>query len=52
MNWFEEQIKLRCERDGEALDEALKNVSAMIEGRKRQPFEDDREKIKSKRVKE
>ena len=47
MNWFEEQIKLRCERDGEALDEALKNVSAMIEGRKRQPFEDDREKIKS-----
>ena len=47
MGWFEEQIKTRSEKDGEALDEALKNVSAMIEGRKRQPFGDDREKIKS-----
>ena len=37
MGWFEEQIKMRSEKDGEALDEALKNVSAMIEGRKRQP---------------
>ena len=46
MGWFEEQIKLRCEKDGEALDEALKNVSAMIEGRKRRSFSDDREKIK------
>lgn len=47
MSWFEEQIKLRSEKDGEALDEALKNVSAMIEGKKRQAFFDDREKIKS-----
>ena len=47
MGWFEEQIKLRCEKDGEALDEALKNVSAMIEGRKRQSFCNDREKIRS-----
>ena len=47
MGWFEEQIKLRSEKDGEALDEALKNVSAMIEGKKRQSFGDDREKIKS-----
>ncbi|MGN1099252.1 MAG: NHLP bacteriocin export ABC transporter permease/ATPase subunit [Christensenellales bacterium] len=47
MGWFEEQIKLRTEKDGEALDEALKNVSAMIEGKKRQTFCDDREKIKS-----
>lgn len=47
MGWFEEQIELRCEKDGEALDEALKNVSAMIEGKKRQSFHDDREKIKS-----
>ncbi len=47
MNWFEEQIKLRSEKDGEALDEALKNVSAMIEGKKRRSFSDDREKIKS-----
>ena len=47
MGWFEEQIKLRSEKDGEALDEALKNVSAMIEGKKRRSFSDDREKIKS-----
>ena len=47
MGWFEEQIKLRSEKDGEALDEALKNVSAMIEGQKRRSFSDDREKIKS-----
>lgn len=47
MGWFEEQIKTRSEKDGEALDEALKNVSAMIEGRKQKPFGDDREKIKS-----
>lgn len=47
MSWFEEQIKLRSEKDGEALDEALKNVSAMIEGKKWQSFCDDREKIKS-----
>ena len=47
MGWFEEQIRLRCEKDGEALDEALKNVSAMIEGRGQQSFGDDREKIKS-----
>lgn len=47
MGWFEEQIKMRSQKDGEALDEALKNVSAMIEGKKRQSFCDDREKIKS-----
>ena len=47
MGWFEEQIRLRCEKDGEALDEALKNVSVMIEGKKRQSFGDDREKIKT-----
>lgn len=47
MGWFEEQIKLRCEKDSEALDEALKNVSAVIEGRKRRSFSDDRAKIKS-----
>ena len=47
MGWFEEQIKMRSEKDGEALDEALKNVSAMIEGRKRQPFVAERGKIKS-----
>lgn len=47
MGWFEEQIKLRCDKDGEALDEALKNVSAMVEGKRRQSFSDDREKIKS-----
>lgn len=46
MGWFDEQIKLRCEKDGEALDEALKDVSAMIEGKKRQSFSNDREKIK------
>ncbi len=47
MGWFEEQIKLRSEKDGEVLDEALKNVSAIIEGKKRRSFSDDREKIKS-----
>lgn len=47
MGWFEEQIKLRSEKDGEVLDEALKNVSAIIEGQKRRSFSDDREKIKS-----
>lgn len=47
MGWFEEQIKLRCEKDGEALDEALKNVSAMIKGKSRRSFDSDEEKIKS-----
>ena len=47
MGWFEEQIKYRGEKDSEALDEALKNVSATIEGKKRRTFSDDREKIKS-----
>lgn len=47
MSWFEEQIKLRSEKDGEALDEALKGISAMIEGKKRPIFKEESEKIKS-----
>ena len=47
MNWFEEQIKYRSEKDSEALDESLKNVSATIEGKKRLGLLDDGEKIKS-----
>lgn len=46
MGWFEEQIKLRRDSDDEALDDSLKNVSAIIEGKKRYSFGDDREKIK------
>lgn len=46
MGWFEEQIKQRREKDDEVLDNALKNVSAIIEGKKRQSFSDDRKKIK------
>lgn len=47
MGWFEEQIKLRCEKDSEALDEALQDASAMIRGKRRQTFDGDRERIKS-----
>ena len=47
MGWFEEQIKMRRDSDNEALDDSLKNVSAIIEGKKGFSFGDDREKIKS-----
>ena len=47
MGWFEEQIKMRRNSDNEALDDSLKNVSAIIEGKKGFSFGDDREKIKS-----
>ncbi len=47
MGWFEEQIKTRRNSDNEALDDSLKNVSAIIEGKKGFSFGDDREKIKS-----
>ncbi|MGN0813041.1 MAG: NHLP bacteriocin export ABC transporter permease/ATPase subunit [Candidatus Coproplasma sp.] len=46
MGWFDEQIKMRKDKDDEALDESLKGVSAVIEGKKRYTFGDDREKIK------
>ena len=47
MGWFEEQIKMRRDSDNEALDDSLKNVSAIIKGKKGFSFGDDREKIKS-----
>ncbi|MGM9644945.1 MAG: NHLP bacteriocin export ABC transporter permease/ATPase subunit [Eubacteriales bacterium] len=47
MGWFEEQIKMRRDSDNEALNDSLKNVSAIIEGKKGFSFGDDREKIKS-----
>ena len=46
MGWFEEQIKMRRDSDNEALDDSLKNVSAIIKGKKGFSFGDDREKIK------
>lgn len=46
MGWFEEQIKTRRNSDNEALDDSLKNVSAIIEGKKGFSFGDDREKLK------
>lgn len=46
MGWFEEQIKTRRDSDNEAIDESLKKVSAIIEGKKGFSFGDDREKIK------
>lgn len=46
MGWFEEQIKMRRDSDDEALDESLKNVSAVIEGKKGFSFSEDRKKIK------
>ena len=45
-DWFEEQIKMRRDSDNEALDDSLKNVSAIIKGKKGFSFGDDREKIK------
>ena len=33
MGWFEEQIKMRRDSDNEALDDSLKNVSAIIKGK-------------------
>lgn len=46
MGWFEEQIKMRRDNDNEALDDSLKNVSAIIKGKKGFFFGDDREQIK------
>lgn len=46
MGWFEEQIKMRRDSDNEALDDSLKNVSAIIKGKKGFFFGDDREQIK------
>ncbi len=46
MGWFEEQIKTRRNSDNEALDDSLKNVSAIIEGKKGFSFGDDRDKLK------
>lgn len=46
MSWFEEQIKMRRDSDNEALDDSLKNVSAIIKGKKGFFFGDDREQIK------
>ena len=46
MGWFEEQIKMRRDSDNEALDDSLKNVSAIIEGKKGFSFGDDRDKLK------
>lgn len=46
MGWFEEQIKMRRDSDNEALDDSLKNMSAIIKGKKGFSFGDDREKIK------
>ena len=46
MGWFEEQIKMRRDSDNEALDDSLKNVSAIIKGKKGFSFGDDREKVK------
>ncbi|MGN0813933.1 MAG: NHLP bacteriocin export ABC transporter permease/ATPase subunit [Candidatus Coproplasma sp.] len=46
MGWFDEQIKMRKDKDDEALDESLKGISAVIEGKKYYSFGDDREKIK------
>ena len=46
MGWFEEQIKVRRDRDNEALDDSLKNVSAIIKGKKGFSFGDDRDKLK------
>lgn len=43
MGWFEEQIKMRRDSDNEALDDSLKNVSAIIKGKKGFSFGDDRE---------
>lgn len=47
MGWFEEQIKMRSEADDQALDDALKNVSGMIEGKKHRSFRNNKEEIKS-----
>ncbi|MGN1095285.1 MAG: hypothetical protein ACI4QR_02735 [Eubacteriales bacterium] len=38
MGWFEEQIKMRKEKDDEYLDESLKAVSAVIYGKRREKF--------------
>ncbi len=46
MGWFDEQIKMRRQSDNEALDDSLKEVSAVIEGKKYFSFSDDREKVK------
>lgn len=46
MGWFEEQIKLRSEKDGDALDEALKNVAAVIDGKARRTDADSEETVK------
>lgn len=46
MAWFEEQIKMRRDSDNEALDESLKNVADLIEGRKGYSFKDDNPKLK------
>lgn len=46
MGWFDEQIKLRKEKDDEALEQALTDVSSVILGRKGYNDSIDRDKIK------
>lgn len=47
MGLFEEQIKTRSEADDKALNDALKNVSGMIDGKKHRFFRNSKEEIKS-----
>lgn len=47
MGWFDEQIKRRRDDDNEALDESLKHVSKIIQGKTHYAFIDEKDKIKT-----
>lgn len=47
MGWFDEQIKKRRDDDASALDESLKHVSKVIEGKTHYAFIDEKDKIKT-----
>ena len=44
MGWFDEQIKLRIERDNETFSDAMQEISSIVEGR--QPGTDENEQAK------
>lgn len=47
MGWFDEQIKLRKDSDDKALSDSLKDVSAIIEGKKKFSYTNDNEEVNS-----